>query len=397
MKILLLGGYYPFLSAATARLADFAHVLSNKGIEVSVLSPITIRKRARWMEISNGIFIMRFFAISPVRVPIVGGLFNILSASFTSSLLFLLRRPDVAIASLPPGEPPLGVAVVSKLFRKPLVFDVRDQWEDFRIGKEKWLAKLWYSMMKKVYNRVYNESLFCVAVNEMIIDHLVERGIERVHLVPHGLNTSLFAPMDKAKIRNRIGLNPSDFIVVYAGIFQEYYRIDVVIRALHKLAFEKGIKNLKLLIVGSGPRMGEYRSVVNELEFSEHVYFAGLKVRKEVAEYLACSDVGLIPYDDNALWLSALPTKFYEYCSSGLPIVASALGDSLLADYIEKWRVGLIVEPLDVEELSSAIEFLYSHDDKRREMGANGRKQALIHFDREKITSDMLKMILDNR
>jgi len=61
---------------------------------------------------------------------------------------------------------------------------------------------------------------------------------------------------------------------------------------------------------------------------------------------------------------------------------------------IKKWKVGLLVEPLNVQEMSEAIEFLYNHEEKAKEMGANGRKLALTHFDREKITSDFLKLLV---
>ena len=394
MKLLFIGRYFPFVGAGTARIHDFAQVLLEKGIEVSILCNITVRKRARWIETSNGVYVVRFFAISPWKVPIIGGLFNVLSAFFSSFLMCLLKRPDVVIASVPPGEPSLGAFLVSRMFGMPVVFDVRDEWEDYRINTEAALARLWYIIMKKVYNRVYNRGRFCVAVNEMVADHLVGRGIERVHVLGHGLDTSLFMPGDKTKTRKELGLDPADFIAIYAGIFQGYYRIDIVMRALHKLVFEKGIKNLKLLIVGSGPQMKEYMRIFEELKLSDNVCFVGLKPREKVAEFLGCSDVGVIPYDDNPLWVYPLPTKFHEYCSSGLPVIASVFEEAILAKYIKKCKVGLIVKPLNVDEVAEAIEFLYYHREKAKEMGVNGRKLALTHFDREKIASKFLKLLV---
>jgi glycosyltransferase involved in cell wall biosynthesis len=393
MRILFSGYYYPFPGAATSRLRDFAQVLLERGMEVSVLSPITIRKRGKWMEMSNGVYVMRFFTISTLKVPIVGGLFNILSAFFIYFLMCRLRRPDVVVVSLPPGESPLATFMVCNLFKKPIVFDVRDEWEDYGISNEVALVRIWYTIMKKVYNGVYSSGRFCVAVNERIADHLMWRGIERVHVLPHSLDTSLFVPRDKTKTRMELGLSSADFIVVYAGIFQDYYRIDIVMKALHKIVFEKGIKNLKLLIIGSGPQMKEYVRIAKELKLSDDVYFVGLKPREKVAEFLGCSDAGVIPYDDNPLWVYPLPTKFHEYCSSGLPVIASVLREAILARYIKEWKVGLVVKPLSVDEMSGAIEFLYYQGEKAKEMGVNGRKLALTHFDREKITSKFLKLL----
>jgi glycosyltransferase involved in cell wall biosynthesis len=394
MKLLFIGYYSPFVCAGTARIHDFAQVLLEKEKEVFVVSPITVRKKARWVDSSNGVYVIRFFAFSPLKAPFVGGLFNVLSAFFSSFLMCLLKRPDVVIASVPPGEPSLGAFLVSRIFGMPVVFDARDEWEDYRINNEVALPRLWYIIMKKVYNGVYKGGRFCVAVNEMVVDHLVRRGIERVHLLPHSLDISLFMPRDRTKTRIELGLDPADFIAVYAGIFQDYYRIDIVIKALHKLVFEKGIKNLKLLIVGSGPKMKEYIRIVEELKLSDNVCFVGLKPRERVAEFLGCSDVGVIPYDDNPLWVYPLPTKFHEYCSCGLPVIASVFEEAILARYIKKWKVGLVIKPLSVDKMVDAIEFLYYHREKAKEMGVNGRKIALTHFDREKIASNFLKLIM---
>lgn len=396
MKILFVGFYDPSAgSPTTARIHDFAQVLKRKKIEVFVLSPKKLwNRKRRWVETYDGIYVLRFPVVSTRKPPILGGIVNIISAFCGFLLLYALRKPEITISTLPAGEPPLGVYIASKLIGKPVIFDVRDLWEDYESRKAKSLATLWYTILKKTYNMVYNEGLFCVAVTPQIVNHLVERGIKRVYLLPHCVDTSLFKPRDKTQTRKALGLNQTDFIVVYAGFLRDYYRIDIVVRSCHKLVFEKGVKNLKLFIVGSGPQVGEYIRTAKELRLSDNVFFVGLKPREKVAEFLGCSDVGVIPYDDNPLWVYPLPTKFYEYCSCGLPVIASVLEEAILARYIKKWKVGLLVKPLSVDQMSQAIEFLYHHEEKAHEMGANGRKLALAHFDREKITSDFSKLFV---
>jgi len=284
MKILFVGFYDPSAgSPTTARIHDFAQVLKREKIEVSVLSPRKLwNRKRRWVETYDGIYVLGFPVVSTRKPPILGGIVNIISAFCGFLLLYALRKPEITISTLPAGEPPLGVYIASKLIGKPVIFDVRDLWEDYESRKARSLATLWYIILKKTYNAVYNKGLFCVAVNPQIVDDLVERGIEKVHLLPHCVDTSLFKPRDKSKTRLALGLSPTDFIVVYAGFLRDYYRVDIAVRSCHKLAFEKGIKNLKLLIVGAGPRMGKYRRLVDELKFSEHVYFAGLKGKSGV-------------------------------------------------------------------------------------------------------------------
>jgi len=203
----------------------------------------------------------------------------------------------------------------------------------------------------------------------------------------------VFTPRDKIKTRLELGLNPEDFIVIYAGVLQDYYRIDIAIQAIYKLISEKRIKNIKLLIVGWGPQINKYIKLTTKLKLSENVHFVGAKPRHEIAKYLSCSDVGLIPRNNDPSLNYALPLKFTEYCSCGLPIVASSVKQSTLADYIKKWNVGLSVEPLNVEEMAQAIEFLYQNNEKHREIGKNARLYILKYRDVEKVASKLWMLL----
>jgi hypothetical protein len=67
------------------------------------------------------------------------------------------------------------------------------------------------------------------------------------------------------------------------------------------------------------------------------------------------SDVGLIPYDDNPLWKNSLPAKFFEYCACEIPVIATAYADSLLAELIRKYDIGLTSPPMNEAKLAEAI------------------------------------------
>lgn len=394
MKILLVGYFYPFVGGASSRNKDLLQALAKKGVEASVLSPKTSSTwKAKWAELFDGIYILRFLAFSVRKIPFFGGIFTLVSAFFSCLLICFLREPDVIVLSLPAGEPPLGAFLASRLLKKPVIFDVQDEWEDFRIRSGSKFVRLWYIFMKEIYDAIYNRAIFCTAVTPAIVGHLKTRGVKRVYLLPIGLSISFFKPVDKVKSRVVLSLDPASFIVIYAGIFQGYYRIDVVIKAFHRLVVEKNVKDLKLLIVGGGRQMPIYWKMVKKLSLSDNVFFAGLKSRDDVANFLACSDIGVIPYDSNSLWLYPLPTKFSEYCASGLAIIASAPQESVLAEHITRWKLGLVVEPLKVEEMSNAIEYLYQHREETKQMGVNARELASMRFDIEKVASRFLKLL----
>jgi hypothetical protein len=62
-------------------------------------------------------------------------LFNIFSSIIVAPLIFLALRPKVVVISLPSGEPSVGAYLASKFAHAKVVFDVRDEWEGYVIGK----------------------------------------------------------------------------------------------------------------------------------------------------------------------------------------------------------------------------------------------------------------------
>jgi hypothetical protein len=62
-------------------------------------------------------------------------LFNIFSSIIVAPMIFFALRPEVVVISLPSGEPSVGAHLASKFAHAKVVFDVRDEWEDYVIGK----------------------------------------------------------------------------------------------------------------------------------------------------------------------------------------------------------------------------------------------------------------------
>lgn len=95
MKILLVGYFYPFVGGAPSRNKDLLQALVKNGVKASVLSPKTSSTwKAKWAELFDGIYILRFLAFSVRRIPFFGGIFTIISAFFNCLLICFLREPE---------------------------------------------------------------------------------------------------------------------------------------------------------------------------------------------------------------------------------------------------------------------------------------------------------------
>lgn len=97
--------------------------------------------------------------------------------------------------------------------------------------------------------------------------------------------------------------------------------------------------------------------------------FLGRDGVREVMQRSAAGVVTFLPVPNH---FDALPTKMFEYMSSGIPVIASDF--PLWRDIIEGNRCGLCVDPRDPRAIAAAADYLVANPGIAREMGANGLK-----------------------
>ncbi|MEM3365315.1 MAG: glycosyltransferase family 4 protein [Candidatus Bathyarchaeia archaeon] len=387
------GSSNPLPNACWARISFFATYFKSRGHDVNIagtFSPRSIEQAG--LKYWSGI---RIYNLCPTlwieKTPSL--IFNVFSSLIVYPLLALLLRPKLTLISVPPGEPAVGAFFSSKLIGAKVVFDVRDEWEDYVIGKISSRGyKAAYRIFKVLMTSIYVKSNLIVTVTPHLARSLLIRGVRDVRLVPNGADVSVFRPYEKAGIRERLKLRKGEFVLVYSGGIGGYYRLDIVVRAMARL--DNVIRSkIKLLMVGSGG-LPQLVSVSEKLGLKDNVVYLGVKDdKKELAQILSAGDMGVIPYDDNPLWKNSVPAKFYEYCSCGIPVVATVYDDSLLAKLIKENGIGLTVRPMDEKKLAEAIRYFYENELFRVVAGRKARELVETKFDRNKIAEEFLNLI----
>jgi glycosyltransferase involved in cell wall biosynthesis len=82
---------------------------------------------------------------------------------------------------------------------------------------------------------------------------------------------------------------------------------------------------VKLLIVGDGDALEELQRERAELGLEDYVAFAGKQPYAKIPEFIAASDICLLPAHDNAIMHDIVPIKMYEYMAMGKPVIATRL------------------------------------------------------------------------
>lgn len=387
MKILFVLGFpNPFPGAGWIRIGFFAEDWSKKGHSIDILGSFSyeaFRKKG----------IKKFNRINIFNMVFTMGLYNPLifvlnsTISFIISMPFLLvRRPSITIVSLPTGDIGLGVSMACRLLKIKYVIDYRDEWEDYAASRtNSKINESFYFMVKTLMTNIYSKSHLVVTVTSNLMLHLIQRGITNIRLVPNGADTMTFKS-------SSIKEENENSTIFYSGVIGEYYSLDLAVKSIKKL-IDDGLKNIRLVIAGEGEIQKVLDLALRLNVLNNIVYLGPINDKTELAQRIANADVGLIPYDDNPLWKNSLPAKFFEYCACGIPVIATAYEDSLLAMLIRKYEIGLSSPPMDEESLAEAIYWLYKNKSFRDAAGKRARALIEEKFDRNKISEEFLNLV----
>lgn len=101
-----------------------------------------------------------------------------------------------------------------------------------------------------------------------------------------------------------------------------------------------------------------YKGFLNDEQIQDilNICFAGLSTLLHISQYHK---------------IDTFPTKVYNYMAAGIPVIIS---DTKYAKRIvEKYKIGICVNPTNIEEIANALIYLKNNKDVAKQMGANGR------------------------
>jgi glycosyltransferase involved in cell wall biosynthesis len=390
--VFFLGNTNPYSGGGWTRIESLAKYLNKKGFLVDVIGVFPIKNLNKARGIVRGS--LRIFNIVPTFSYYDNKILSILDIPLsivTLSTLFAILRPKLLIISVPGHKilTPIGAYIGGRVSRAKIIFDYRDEWEDMALRDAK-SFKFALRLIKRLMSLFYVKSSIVLVNSPKFISSLKKRGVSKVKIIFTGADIETIKPYKKELARKILGLPNDAFVIAYSGIIGGCYRLDTVVNALSML---KG-KNTMLLMIGPGPDVQYVLRLANKIGVK--VYYLGVKNDNiEIAKALSAADVGIIPYDANPLWKNTVPTKFFEYCACGLPIITTAYEDSMIAKLVSLNGIGLVCKPLDAKELAEAIERLSKDVDFRKEAAKRARSFVEQNFNRNRIAEEFLNVIVN--
>jgi len=214
-------------------------------------------------------------------------------------------------------------------------------------------------------------SLYVATPSRWLGDLFAESGIEWTGLrsIANGVDPAVYYPGPSDASRAALNLAIDRRIILVSGNAirtNPWKGFSWVVEAAQMLAENPSAPQVDFLCVGDD---------AESLDFGKtRVVFAGRVASSNVmAEYYRAADVYFHPSRADTAPFSVL-----EAMSSGLPVVATAIGG--IPEQVEDGRSGFLAPPGNVRLLADCLTQLLTHPDQAREMGEYGRRRVLAHF-----------------
>lgn len=214
-----------------------------------------------------------------------------------------------------------------------------------------------------------------IAVSDFVRDKMLQYGIpeHRISTVHNFINMEEYKPNYSA----------GDYFL-YFGRVERIKGIMTLLAAVKQA-------NVRLIIAGVG---GLEQTV--EREIKKHkldVELVGFKSGSELHDLIRGSLCVVVPSE----WYETFGLVILEANALGKPVIASRIGG--MPEVIKEGETGLLFEAGNVDELTQAMEWIWTHPDEAVDMGKNARRHVEKKFGKERHYKKIMSIYekLDNR
>ncbi len=231
----------------------------------------------------------------------------------------------------------------------------------------------------RLNREIYNLTDGVLVPNSEIADrHVAGLGMpaEKVRLMPGGVDTQLFQPIDsKAEIKRELGVPEEAPLVGMVGRLDHVKGHEHFLEAASMVA-EK-MPDARFVIVGEeiNITVARLKKLADKLNIPDKLVFVNSRI--EINRLVAALDVGVV----SSTGSEALSRVALEYMACGVPVVATRVGG--LPEMVENETVGLTVPPANPGAMADAVQRMLEDPDDARKMGGEGRRRAVELYSRE--------------
>ena len=242
--------------------------------------------------------------------------------------------------SLPLFPIHLTICLFFKLKRKPIVFTVHNV-----LPHDK---SLLYTKLSHLLFQFGDHFIVHTAIGQQQMINHYNISPDRVSVIPHGsLDFHVNNRADRHKLREEMGLNNNEKVILLFGAIRPYKGIDVAIRAMPEIIAQ--VPEARLLIAGKLWEEWEpYDQLIKQLNLKDHVILHLEYIPSDqVHTFFEVSDLTIFPYRhfDSQSGVGATAVSFQK------PMIVSNVGG--LPELVKDDQ--FVVEPDDARALAKKV------------------------------------------
>jgi len=336
---------------------NIAKYLTERGHEVYIIT--TLDKGLPKESVENGVYIRR---ICQRKIKLSTGLFWI-------KTFWEIKKINPHIINVQG----IMVAIPAYLAKKFLGMS----YVIYGRGSDVYLPATYIKLISKI---VLKNAGSVIALTESMKKKLQEIYARDMFVVPNGIDLKKF----DTDLEKKMCVKKTKKVILFIGRLHAVKGVRYLIEAMKIIQNEDS--EIKLMLVGDGKDRTKLQKLVKSLDLGDCVSFAGQIPNHRIPEYMATSDIFVLPSLSEGF-----PNVILEAMASRLPIIATDSGG--IPCLIQNEVNGFLVKPRNSNEIAKKILFLLKNDKVRQDISANNKNLAK-EYSWEKIVVQLEKIFL---
>ncbi len=295
----------------------------------------------------------------------------------------LIKKIDVVHTHTVIPDSLVGLFVFSRKF---VFTNHSSQFLELYDKKNKVFLKFLYKFIIKRYNVILAPSEELKEKSQKFFNK------DKVIFISNGVDADKFSPINweqkqikKKEIFKKWNVVDREYVIFCPRRLEPKNGVEYFVDAIKNLV---KLRNDFLAIISGNEYVKWYaqmiKNKIKENNLSEYILFTGSLSNDEIVDYYRISDIVVLPSLMEATSISGL-----EALSCGIPVIGTNIGG--IPYIIHNGINGILVSPRNVQEITSAINYLLSSEKIRQEMG--NRSRSLIE---EKFSWDVIVKEVEN-
>ena len=244
----------------------------------------------------------------------------------------------------------------------------------------------------KLFKQVFVKADFVQVISNYLGQYARDMGFKgEPVLIPNAVDVAHFSQeysiVELNQLKKELGKKEDSKFIITTSRLVTKNSVDDVINA-----FEFLPKNIKFLILGTGPDEADLRELVRKKNIDDQIIFLGYVEHALIPKYLKISDIFIRPSKSEGFGSS-----FVEAMASGVPVIATPVGG--IVDFLfdpkknqDKKSTGIFCEVNNPKNIAQKIEMLINDSVLSDRIVENAREMVREKYDWNIISHDMANL-----